>query len=396
MMDTFVKIIDATSARKYLGLRGLLEKNKEVTPDIITELLLHVAGSDSKLPKPIQNTITAVAHLVQEVDLSAVTEGVVRTVAARLEPMIKDLGKSIETAENGIARLQSVGVGLTEAAAQAIKASESTCATISECVTYAQSVTGGMVTDAQGVHRIGGLSPAPRTIDDVRVRTRMANQACQLLMDRGDRRDGEERPVDDMLKTELIKEANRTLTAMQTGTELKARFLRVERLNHGGLLWEMDSPGSVEWLRSEDKFDVFASQFRPELRLQLQKKFYEVLISNLKVSFRPEQDIHELEEVNGIPAGTIDSVRWVKPINRRDKDQRRAWVAARFQDVDAANHAILNGIRFADEHHECQKTIREPVRCMKCQRYGHMVRDCRDSVDTCGSCGSDHRTGSCD
>ncbi len=25
-----------------------------------------------------------------------------------------------------------------------------------------------------------------------------------------------------------------------------------------------------------------------------------------------------------------------------------------------------------------------------------MVRDCRDSVDTCGSCGSDHRMGSCD
>ncbi len=92
-----------------------------------------------------------------------------------------------------------------------------------------------------------------------------------------------------MPKTELIKEANEVLVVMQTGSDRDARFLRVERLTHGGYLWEMDSPGSVEWLR--DNFEEFASQFRPELQLQLQKKFYEVLISNLKVSFRLEQDV---------------------------------------------------------------------------------------------------------
>ncbi|KAI0767743.1 hypothetical protein C8Q74DRAFT_1180674, partial [Fomes fomentarius] len=158
----------------------------------------------------------------------------------------------------------------------------------------------------------------------------------------------------------------------------------------------MDSPEAVEWMKEGDNFGRFAAQFRPGARMRMQRKVYEVLISNLKISFRLEQDLREMEEVNGMPAGAIVAARWVKPVNRRDKEQRRAWMAVRFDDVNIANQAILNGVRFSDEHHKCQKTIREPVRCMRCQRYGHMVRDCTNAMDTCGSCGSDHRTSECD
>lgn len=70
-------------------------------------------------------------------------------------------------------------------------------------------------------------------------------------------------------------------------------------------------------------------------------------------------------------------------------------MAVRFDDINIANQVILNGIHFSNEHHECQITIREPVQCMHCQRYGHIVRDCTNLMDTCSSCGSNHQTSEC-
>ncbi len=157
--------------------------------------------------------------------------------------MLRDLGKSIKTAENSISRLQVAGTITAKAAAQAIKAMESTCGTINEGVKiYAQMVRGGMATTMQGAFRIGGLLPVPQIINNICMWTRMANQAYQLLMDQGDRRDREEQTVDAMLKTKLIKEANQVLTTIQTGTEGKARFLQVEQLNPRGYLEPVRKP----------------------------------------------------------------------------------------------------------------------------------------------------------
>jgi len=33
--------------------------------------------------------------------------------------------------------------------------------------------------------------------------------------------------------------------------------------------------------------------------------------------------------------------------------------------------------------------------CNKCQSYGHIIKDCKATTDTCGLCGKDHRTSTC-
>jgi len=42
-----------------------------------------------------------------------------------------------------------------------------------------------------------------------------------------------------------------------------------------------------------------------------------------------------------------------------------------------------------------KKNKREPVRCAKCQRYGHIARDCISHRDMCANCAEDHRTSDC-
>jgi hypothetical protein len=42
-----------------------------------------------------------------------------------------------------------------------------------------------------------------------------------------------------------------------------------------------------------------------------------------------------------------------------------------------------------------RKNKREPIRCAKCQRYGHMAKECLSHKDTCANCAEEHRTSDC-
>ena len=43
----------------------------------------------------------------------------------------------------------------------------------------------------------------------------------------------------------------------------------------------------------------------------------------------------------------------------------------------------------------CRKNQREPIRCLKCQGWNHLAKDCTEEKDTCSNCAGPHRTNSC-
>lgn len=42
-----------------------------------------------------------------------------------------------------------------------------------------------------------------------------------------------------------------------------------------------------------------------------------------------------------------------------------------------------------------RKNKREPIRCAKCQHYGHIARECITHHDSCANCAEHHRTSEC-
>ena len=77
----------------------------------------------------------------------------------------------------------------------------------------------------------------------------------------------------------------------------------------------------------------------------------------------------------------------MKPIYRRALDQQAAHAIFTFKDVDLANICIRD-VRPSRLKHE-------PIQCMKCRKWGHFAYACSASVDTCSTCGEEHKTSVC-
>ena len=122
-----------------------------------------------------------------------------------------------------------------------------------------------------------------------------------------------------------------------------------------------------------------------------------MLVPRIPLTFDPTEDSHlrEIEECNELPKGTIFKARWIKPINRRTPEQRAAHAIFALKDPKLANICIRDGLRVCGLRIFPSRLKHEPMQCMKCRKWGHFASACTASVNTCGTCGGNHRTNEC-
>ena len=90
------------------------------------------------------------------------------------------------------------------------------------------------------------------------------------------------------------------------------------------------------------------------------------------------------------------TARWIKPPGRRTNDQQVAHIIATIKDPQTANVILRDGFTIDQMRLYAKKNKREPLRCAKCQHYGHFARECKSYKDTCANCAGEHRTSECD
>ncbi|KZV70472.1 hypothetical protein PENSPDRAFT_564167, partial [Peniophora sp. CONT] len=124
---------------------------------------------------------------------------------------------------------------------------------------------------------------------------------------------------------------------------------------------------------------------------------YKVVVRVVPTSFAAGDvgAMREIEVLNGLPPDSIVAAQYIKPEELRAADQRHANVMLTLNNAGAANDNILNGIVICGHWSQCWRQKYEPPRCAKCQVHGHIVKTCRQSHDTCGICGDEHRTKAC-
>ncbi|EIW79482.1 hypothetical protein CONPUDRAFT_43446, partial [Coniophora puteana RWD-64-598 SS2] len=63
--------------------------------------------------------------------------------------------------------------------------------------------------------------------------------------------------------------------------------------------------------------------------------------------------------------------------------------------TEAADTLIRDGMVVMHRKLRPRKDRKEPIKCAKCQRWGHVAARCKAEGDTCAHCGEGHRTDKC-
>jgi hypothetical protein len=176
---------------------------------------------------------------------------------------------------------------------------------------------------------------------------------------------------------------------------MTGRIRSVISKKDGSVLIEVDSDVAATWFADASNRVEFCCLIGEEVSFQ--NRAYNVLVFNAPLTIDPTSIRHRAEtnELNGLEDGErITLLRWAKPINRRSPHQMSAHLIASFSNPEAANRAITNGLIICNKKCHVERIKKEPLRCLKCQGWNHMAKDCLE-INRCSNCAENHRTINC-
>lgn len=169
----------------------------------------------------------------------------------------------------------------------------------------------------------------------------------------------------------------------------------VQRLRNGGLIVELDNENLAGWLKGPTGRILLESHL--DSTACIRDRTFSIVIQFLLITYEIERDDfpRHIEAENHLPPNSIASIRWIKPPQRRTREQRTAFALLQVKDVETANNILKEGICIDAHRYAVNKDHKEPLRCAKCQKFGHMARNCSSPHDICGTCSGRHRTAQC-
>ncbi|KAG2045458.1 hypothetical protein BDR06DRAFT_1059842 [Suillus hirtellus] len=169
----------------------------------------------------------------------------------------------------------------------------------------------------------------------------------------------------------------------------------VQRLCNGGLIVELDNEQLAGWLKGPTGRMLLESQL--DSPACIRDRTYSIVIQFLLITYKIERDDfpRHIEAENHLPPNSIASIRWIKPPQCRTREQCTAFALLQVKDVETTNNILKEGICIDAHRYAVNKDHKEPLCCAKCQKFGHMARNCSSPHDVCGTCSGRHWTKQC-
>ena len=410
LTDQTQAVKDVPTARSYLAKAEYIPATVDITvPQLVNTLALLAA--DKTINRPASNVIRAVAILLQSRDVATQTLLIANAVGERIGDLLEGnrdvvpsstLQEAAANIEKGIAN--SLATRLTEGLEDIRKHITDSIDSIvipppppqiiGAPADYRDALVQGRQHDLDNPYPPYPPYPPPPSDDraiDPKHQARQLSKARQLLLDFVDPQERE------LLRgtslTTLVEVANKALKDAIPETVLSV--VNAVKLAHGGLLLEFNSQAAVEQLDHAHARDIFLKGLGTSAYVRPRR--YNVIVYYVPLTFDTDdpEGMREIESTNSLPDQSIASMRWIKPPGRRSPRQLVAHAIIAFSDPKAANKALVEGLTICQRKLDTVKSKREPVRCMKCQIWGHLAGSCLAALDTCGSCGEHHRSDHC-
>jgi hypothetical protein len=369
--DELQDIKNVQEGRKFLEKFMLLCPPGEPATNESLSTCLHQIAAMAGMPKLAINAVRATALLLEEMEENATNETVknafdsqITEFTSDMKLLVDDIRTKIDThLQEALEKIQQTNI-----AAQAAQITGNRTPTVATA-TYASTLIN------------------PPVYANPRIAAREGVKARQFLLD-GAYNSNESRYDPQKLKIDLNK------AAKEVGLK-EGKIRSVLHQRDRSTLIEVDSDATAEWFTDVMNRIELCSLIGEGVTFR--SRIFSVLVFNAPLNLDTEAhgNLVEIHEANELEANTIAAMRWAKPINRRSQHQKSAHLILSFTNPNAANRAISNGIAICHKNCHAERIKKEPIRCLKCQGWNHMAKDCEFTADTCSNCAEKHRTATC-
>lgn len=386
-------IKNASDARNYLTGKGWLIAGENVALDILARTLFALILG-GKLDQQTTATISSVAYLVTETYENCakkeITDKIEHHIQKTFNSLATDLCSKIDQQAQSLQATAQSQSTLTESLKQTQeKLNEVSQKMASSAKTYSQVVSSPPTTNSS--------PPAqPVSLSQIQIRNREEIKKRQVLIDFSPTQDLQ---LDNMDETTLARKANDAIVTTWAATpEPKPDVPKIKSavlMRNGGLLLELDSPKSALWILDDANRLRFLTNVGTGANIK--DRSYQVIVQFTPIQFNPENDesIRTYETINGLPANSVLKAEWIKPTKDCKPNQKVATLRVYHKDADSANHILSKGAFILDKKTVPKKPKREPIRCLKCQCFGHERRNCPSDSSRCARCNGPHETNDC-
>ena len=431
---------DIESAEKYLSSKLLCHINEPFTLTHLISCLFHITQISSAIPLPVTTAIRAVAFIMKKHAACEIAEAAAHHLSDTLSPRIVDhviasiapqvakiliasesLAKSMEESELNRATLEkertekeqelSIAADRIQDAADTIFSSVEDCqnaisllspslnATQERLNTLSKQIPSSSTTQALPSTPSHPPKPSYSSIAAAQLQPstdravgRAAIRARQILLD----------PIPgntlfppEALHNDIVKKLKTALSSIRAPSTPEGDIRAVQVHRNGGIIIELDNEHIAEWLRTPTGQSELVKQL--DSSVSFRNRTYPIVVEYLPIQTQIEQEgfLRQVEHENTLPPESLASIRWIKAPTRRSKEQRKAFALLHTTDADVANNILRDGLCINNQRITIRKDKKEPLRCAKCQHYGHIARNCKATHDTCGTCGGQHRTANC-
>ena len=198
-----------------------------------------------------------------------------------------------------------------------------------------------------------------------------------------------------MSKEILAKHLQNTFDDIR-GTESPPILIKaLTNMRNGGVVVEFSNSEVVKWSKTPSIRSALTRKVASNIRIK--DRLFSLVLSFVPIciNFENADTLRNIEMVNELPENSIVKLRWIKDPARRSPTQRIAHAFISLSSPQVANQIIREGLCVNHEKLRAHKDRKEPLRCMKCQRWGHFAKDCKHQTDVCGSCTGPHRESKC-
>ncbi|KIK13671.1 hypothetical protein PISMIDRAFT_17819 [Pisolithus microcarpus 441] len=414
---------DALSARNFLDKIQYTIPGEPMTAEHLSQALFYITQMKGITPTA-RSAIRSAAYPVQDLSASATAQAIIKDISSKLEnslvaaispqvakilsaaDSLKDTNQKLESSIEGIPRSSGCVTDYgsqtdTTALDSQLQALVSNTTSIKEAIidlkTMAKTqspLTPSPYRDALLAQHHDTTTTAHLPVNPTSdlARAHAAIKERQILLD-PDR----DHPTinSDMKKEDLVKLLKNAVDTIETLESPKLQLKSITRLQNQGIVLEMNSREAANWIRNPTNRLTFIKELGGKIRIK--DRLYHVVVPFFPISadITDASTMRDIERENDIPVNAIVTAKWVKDPTKRSRNQRVAHAIFALSTPEAANKILKDGLYVQMDRLRPHKDKKEPTRCLKCQRFGHLSRECAHHEDSCGTCAGNHRVTAC-